>query len=312
MTATNRRGFLRALGLNAARGAQEVAATAAPLVRATSPLATLLDAHPSAAAADGDATRGPERPDAAVPSWCLSVDELRDLVLAEDLGHRAGEVAALTRRSLRLVPVRNPAHACAWLNLDESVALADGPVVRVPGESSLLLAQISLAAPALLGTELAGTGWISILVDAETVEVSDWMSSPPRRGRIVMCDAPLGRENLRPMVFAAQLVLPRVWSEPVQALDLSSDEHDAYVRLRDRLAVRQGVEIEHGGGAEVAYHRVLGYPDETTGTMPADCALVDGDGPWRLLLQVSAGPTKRIYVWVRSELETAAPVIFVR
>jgi hypothetical protein len=111
--------------------------------------------------------------------------------------------------------------------------------------------------------------------------------------------------------------MPRRWHEAVQELDLDDDEGDAYERLRMRLQNLQGVESDADGGTTIAYHRLLGYPNETTGSMPADCAGAaqewsaaegpgSGDaepatasGPWRLLAQISVGERRRAYVWIR-------------
>ena len=93
------------------------------------------------------------------------------------------------------------------------------------------------------------------------------------------------------------LTLPRVWTATVQQLDFDDVEHDSYVRLRDRLAAIQGVEAEPAGGEDKAYHRLLGYPDETTGAMPGMCAELAGPADWRLLFQLTVESEKRLYVW---------------
>ena len=113
--------------------------------------------------------------------------------------------------------------------------------------------------------------------------------------------------------------MPRRWHEAVEALDLDEEEGDAYERLRARLQDLQGVESDNDGGLAIAYHRLLGYPNETTGNMPAQCvtALQDRSGAddlaadpalpshdWRLLIQTSVGERQRAYMWIhRADLE---------
>ena len=103
------------------------------------------------------------------------------------------------------------------------------------------------------------------------------------------------------MALSPELVLPQPWHEAVQAIDFDGAELAAYARLREHLQDLQGVERDDGGGANVAYHRLLGYPDETTGSMPSECGpspLASAD--WRLLAQISVGPARRVYLSIRA------------
>jgi hypothetical protein len=123
-----------------------------------------------------------------------------------------------------------------------------------------------------------------------------------------------------PVGLSAEVVLPRVWAAPAQALGLSAGETDAWEELRARLAALQGVEAPHETPENVM--RLLGYPDDRLGDMPLRCELrsrghdVEGVHPalhraaaecerasarWRLLLQLPAGPGERLFVWTAGE-----------
>jgi len=128
--------------------------------------------------------------------------------------------------------------------------------------------------------------------------------------------------------LSAELQLPRVWSESVQALELDGSEHQGWQRLREQLAERQGVLLHDETPDFQVLHRLFGYPDERRGDMPLACELlaqghVLGTDPprahphasavephaarWRLLLQLSiddqlgwawGGRRERLYVWI--------------
>src|SRR5262249_28416582 len=78
--------------------------------------------------------------------------------------------------------------------------------------------------------------------------------------RVVIDDVAPAAQRWRPVDLSAELQLPRVWSEAVQALGLDTIEHDAWQELREQLAERQGVELHDAGWEVQAIHRVLGYP----------------------------------------------------
>ncbi len=303
MSASNRRDFLRAFGLRAARGAQEIAETASPLLRATSPAGLLSsrddEAVPAAVAEKPARPAAPPRPAAARPSCCVSPEELRELLVGEGLERRGDEVVALARRSLRMTPADADADAArVWINLDDK--LGGDPLDGL--SEQVVLALVAADAPVLAGTPLHGDGWLVYFVAPGSAEPADselpvQIKAPPMSVEVVRLDEPVAlTPTMAPMELTPQLVLPRVWNEAVQALGLDAGERDAYVRMRDRLAEEQGVEIEHGAGNALAYHRLFGYPDETSGLLPAECAAVSGEGDWNLLMQVSAGPSRRVYV----------------
>jgi len=213
---------------------------------------------------------------------------------------RVDEIRSLIRRSVQMVRSDDAAEAQAWLDLQRGLSIAEDQLSPSRLPDVVLLAQVALSAPALLGTPLTGSGWLAIFVERVVIEAPTF--SPALRANVVRLDQPAALTlTSEAMSMCAHLVLPRVWSEPVRTMDLDADEHDAYVRVRDQLAERQGLEVEHGGGVERSYHRLWGYPDETTGTMPADCAAAVGEGDWQLLAQVSVGTTKRVYVWIAGD-----------
>jgi hypothetical protein len=307
MTEANRRDFFRVFGRQSARQARDLAESAAPLLRARAELADNIGAM----FAEGDSALGsapaqteswlPDvRPEAITPTCCLEPEDVCVLARDEGLESRLDEITSLVRRSVRIVPRPNDAtEPQAWLDVDGGLAIGDQSS-SAPAPDGVLLAQVRLSAPALAGTPLIGSGWLAIFVENVVIEAPTW--SPALRANVVAIDRPAAvTSTSRAMAMAAHLVLPRAWSGPVQTMNLDADEHDAYVRLRERLAERQGVEIEHGGGEGRAYHRLLGYPDEPTDTMPGDCAAAVGEGDWRLLAQVSVGTAKRVYVWIADD-----------
>jgi hypothetical protein len=121
-----------------------------------------------------------------------------------------------------------------------------------------------------------------------------------------------------PLSLSAELTLPRVWAAPAQALELSDAEMTGWEELRARLAGLQGVERK----APDHVMRLLGYPDERTGDMPALCEArardrraaqtPDAAARWQLLLQLPAGEGKRRFVWVPGPGELAGALAFVR
>jgi uncharacterized protein YwqG len=152
-------------------------------------------------------------------------------------------------------------------------------------------------------------------------------------GETTSGEATMSRESAVPaparsVELSAEVQLPRVWSDAVQALELDEAEHEGWQRLRQQLAERQGVELHDVAQGFQVMHRLLGYPDERRGDMPLACELlarghVLGDDPprahphasevephaarWRLLLQLSVddelgwswgGVRERLYVWI--------------
>ncbi|HEX5145548.1 MAG TPA: DUF1963 domain-containing protein, partial [Conexibacter sp.] len=147
------------------------------------------------------------------------------------------------------------------------------------------------------------------------------------------------------VALAPELVLPRAWSAPVEALALEGEEQLAWQALREHLADVQGVALGDAGrddDAPQSLHRLLGYPDERHGDMPLACELLDagaepGDEPplahpraaelepragrWQLLLQLShdervgwswGDRRARLYAWADERALAAGELAGVR
>jgi hypothetical protein len=328
---TNRRGFLRAL----ARSAGEA------IVEATEAVKGELD-EPDAAAREPDSA--PEQEPEAAPlvqappvTRSLSVDEVLVLAVEEGLAHRADAIRDLARAGTRLVPAADDpvaddapaddapaddaaaddAPARSWIGRPADTAHADGTIAAV--------ADVDLADAALADGPLAGSGRMILQVIV------------PRRAPIGPCSAArvhlepgagTGLYAAQPVELSTELMLPRVWAAPVAALMFNETEQVAYIRLRQRVADLQGVPVEDGDAEGVARHHLLGYPTETTGSMPLECELtsrgldrdmlphqvppevVVASARWRLLLQLTqdehggvllGAGVERLYLWIAQD-----------
>lgn len=287
---STRRGLLSAFARSAARRARE----GADLISPGGDQAGSAGAVPTVPAT-------PARHPARTPARAASLDELLMLAHDEGLTQRDDELRALARRSLRMTAIEPP-HADGWILTSDD----EGP----PGDE-VLRALINLAPASGQDCELPESGWLALFV--ESAESSD--GSEARRAHGVVLDMPATIPDAADAVaLSSELVLPRRWHEAVQALDLEDAEGDAYERLRTQLQALQDVESDDDGGLIIAYHRLLGYPNETTGNMPGECvralhAWSDGvdtdrtDPPLpsyecRLLVQISVGERRRLYVWI--------------
>lgn len=239
-----------------------------------------------AAALKAESAAAPLAPTPAIASGSVTLGYLTMQAAVAGLEDRAGAVHALARHSVRLTPA------------------ADGSS-SFGGEQ--YLAQIDLASVAALeaATQLPADGWLLFSADGVAV-VSE---QAPDSGS-------------QPLAAAVELSLPRVWSAPVEALGLSTDERTAWQKLRVWLAESQGVELHDSTPGFLALHRLLGYPDETGGDMPLTCELLEAgaelDEPyprmhplareleeqsrrWQLLLQLSVGEAERVYFWITAD-----------
>jgi hypothetical protein len=309
---TNRRGFLRALVRNAGEALADAAGAtrdevAEPPVRRPEP-------EPPPSVPDPAPAAAPLLRQAPPVTRTLSVEEVLDLAAEEGLEGRRDALRRLARRSTRLTPALE-APATSAIGRPEETAQRDGTVATV--------AEIDLADPALAGGALPDSGRLVVRIVV------------PRRAPVARCAraqvsvAP-GEPALDglPVLLSTEVILPRVWAAPVRVLDLDDDEHERYVRLRERVAELQGVTADDDGADGVARHHLLGYPTETSGTMPLACELVarglDPDTPagdvpeeavaasgrWRLLLQLTqaersgvilgAGVT-RLFLWITED-----------
>lgn len=273
----------------------------------------------SAAAEQASAEAAPPPPLAQMAPVAdpLTIAELLDLAAEEGLADRREAVRALARPSTLLTPTFGTAPDRSRIGRRAETGRADGTLAAV--------ADIDLADPALTGGALSAAGRLVVLIVV------------PRGAAIPRCSRAQVRvepellpegELGSPVHLSTALTLPRVWAAPVQALDLDDAEHAAYVRLRARVAELQGVPLEDGDAEGVARHHLLGYPTETSGTMPLACELasrgLDPETPatdvppdavaaserWRLLLQLSqdrgsgvtlAPGVARLFFWIAGD-----------
>jgi hypothetical protein len=306
---TNRRGFLRAL----ARSAGEA------IVEATDAVKGELDEPAPASPREPEPEPETTPPLAQAPpvTRTLTLEEVIALAAEEGLAHRADALRGLARAGTRLTPAAEDAPARSWIGRPADTAHADGTIAAV--------ADLELADAALAGGPLAGTGRMILQVIV------------PRRAPIGPCSRatvhiePAGGSATYAALsveLSTEMMLPRVWAAPVAALMFTEPEMDAYIRLRERVAELQGVPVEDGDAEGVARHHLLGYPTETTGTMPLECELtsrgLDRDTPqhqvppevvaasarWRLMLQLTQDEhggvllgtgIERLYLWIAQE-----------
>jgi hypothetical protein len=214
------------------------------------------------------------RPPAARPAAHLATAaELAEL--AGECGLRLDHVHALARTSVRLTPARE--RTGSFLGGTAELALDLGDVARI-------------TVPSLPGHGLPAEGTLWCFRDRVVV------NGDSAQGSI-------------PLSLSAEVTLPRVWAAPVQALALSDAEMAGWEELRARLAALQGVEPPP---APDHVMRLLGYPEERTGDMPALCEARGGTGRWRLLLQLPTDAGRRRFVWVPGPGELAGAVAIVR
>ncbi len=282
--------------------------------------------------------RGPVLERAKAATRTVTIDELLGLAGEYGLEEHLGDLAALARHSVRLTtPTLQDDPAGAWL-FEPTAGLLDEAVWPLwDGERLTLVAQLDLTDPALRDVDLPlpADGRLLFLWAAVQAPTGR-LAAHAGAGRVLHVPSPDGPTPATRL--SVELTLPRVWAAAVQALELDPIEHDGFLRLRRRLATLQDVELDDGFGQTIAYHRVLGYPNETGGLMPVTCELTgngrdatdldaaDDDvgaraGRWRLLAQLTAaddgpwnlgGEGGRLYFWLPDEDLRAADFSRVR
>jgi hypothetical protein len=267
---------------------------------------------------------------------------LAELAADAGLTGRADDIARLALRCVHLIPAHPPRPAepgasrlggspelppgLTWpswqgerlsflvgIDLADAAFPGDDEEELLPPTGSLLFFGPPGGAPSGLLPEHRGS--IQVVFAASSGATDDAEPDPDRPAGCAVDLAP-------------QLVLPRAWAEPVRALDLDQSEQLAWEQLREALAEAQGAEPAVTAMDALVMHHLLGYPHETSGSMPLTCELLDrgedvSDGfpethplageleeparRWRLLLQLSVDdhlgwtaqePDGRLYVWI--------------
>jgi uncharacterized protein DUF1963 len=299
---TNRRGLLKALVRSAGQAlgeftdavnaGQEAAERAAPPPEPPAP--------------------PPELSQMVAVSRTLTMAELDDLIAEEGLAERRDALRDLVRPATRLTST-----------LGAGPNRIGRPIDSPPVDGVAPVAEIDLADPALADGPLARAGRLRVAIEVPP----DAPPAPCGRARVSIEPEPSDAPG-RSVHLSTELTLPRVWAARVQALALDDAEQAAYGRLRERVAELQGVTVEDGDAEGVARHHVLGYPTETSGTMPLTCELasrgLDPDMPpdeipedviddaerWRLLLQITqdlrsaialGSGVERLYLWMAAD-----------
>lgn len=262
---------------------------------------------------------------AAAAARCASLEELRALCAEVGLERWTDETVAAARASVRLTPGEGRSRLGG---LPEAPPRFEWPVWR--GEQLTLLAQIRL--DELPESPLPRSGSL-LLFYALASTATGLQPSEGDACRVLLVDdegaAPVERPGAlpaAPVVPSAELTLPLEPPLPApEPVDVA-----AWIRLRERLAELQGVELAERAGLYVALHRLLGHPDALAQGMELDAQLVShgidlntgeryfhprlgelepGAADWRLLLQLSSddaigvllGWYARLYVWIRDE-----------
>jgi Domain of unknown function (DUF1963) len=312
---TNRRGLLRAL----VQSAGQVFGDFTDAVNAGQ------DAAERAMPAPEPPAPPPELTQMAPVPRTLTMAEFDALVAEAGLEERREALRALVRPATRLTPTLGAGPNRSWIGPPAGPPVAQAvPDTAVTEATPAPVAEIDLADPALADGPLAGTGRLRVLIDTAAPAGP---LEPCRRAELSVVEEP-GPSPGRSVHLSTELTLPRVWAAPVQVLELDAREHDAYVRLRERVAEEQGVTAEDADAQGTAVHHVLGYPTETSGTMPLACELASRgldpdmapvDVPqdaaaaaerWRLLLQITqdaasrvtlGGGVTRLFFWIDGE-----------
>jgi uncharacterized protein YwqG len=275
-----------------------------------------------------------QRPEPAEPAERIATeDDLRELADANGLGGRIGDLVERARPSIRMTRGDFSGRS----RLGGAPELPPGfewPKWR--DEELAFVAQIDLAEVALLGvpTGLPPEGLLVVFCALDSRPTG---LRPDDKGavKVVVVDGELetieGRHALTevPLRFSAELSLPSEAAGFPASLVLGGPELDAWQRLREALAERQGVPLEDRAVDWHALHRLGGYPDTMEEGMPVDAQLVfngidlntgeryyvphvsdlekDAD-QWQLLLQLSSDdeaglqlgyPLGRLFLWIR-------------
>jgi len=280
----------------------------------------------------------------APPTRLATPEELVELAVQLGLERRARDVLACARTSCRLVPTsaRGASGVSHIGGLPARIDVDSWPTWD--GRPLPLLAQIDLTAvaPDALPRGFPSSGTLLAFGDFDSRAAADAAAplllvadDAPRADPAA---APAATLPLTPIRACPERVLPRVWSAPVEQLELTPDERNAWEQLRAQLAVAQGTELWDQAPTGVVVQRLFGYPDERTGEMPLASELLargyelTDDPPavypataeaetaserWQLLLQLDLAGTLpknayRLYFWATAESVAAGDVAGVK
>lgn len=319
--AHDRRRFFRELIRGAAQAAEEIGsalrAESAELFAQPDPYEPLVQ---------GAEALHQETVAAAPARRLVALDELPGLCADVGLEAWAGQTAAAARLAIRLTRGEGGASRLgghptvpagfAWpswrgeeLTLLAQVRLDELPESPLPRSGTLLVFYAVAAAPSGLDPADGG-GCQVVFVEDEAAELREHPGALPEL----------------PVVPSPELMLPL--ETPVESPEPA--QLAAWVRLRERVAELQGVELAERAGSYLALHRLLGHPDTLAEGMELEAQLVangidlntgeryfhprigeleSGAADWRLLFQLSTddelgvafGWYGRLYVWIRDE-----------
>lgn len=352
----DRRGFFKSmLGKGLDHGARQVDAVIIPFERAARAARDAMPGEETFADDGGtfaeDAAVAVAETPTPLPAQPVATpcgdDDLMRVAADAGLIRHVEAAAALARRSIRLVPGEDPPPEGARSRFGGVPDMPYGAVwPNWDAEPLTFLAQIDLAEAAAAGIDplLPADGLLLIFsaldrspsgtspLDRESAHVM-WVPAervPPSAPQPI---GPSRPSAARALQLSSEVVLPRVWSQPVQRLGLDEEEQKAWERARRDLAELQGVTAWEAGAELRSLHRLLGVAEESRGDMPVALELaargvdvgygapgahpearrLDGAPQrWRLLLQLTVDEQlgwefgrgrERLYVWgVEDEL----------
>jgi hypothetical protein len=244
------------------------------------------------------------------------------------------KVLGCARHTVRLVAEESPGER-GERRLDLGRLVTNVPRPEHNGLPLELVALVDLDSLAPRPASLAGIRQGRLMMFFHDVSDSCRLLHQHASSRVILAEKsqnqPLGASIL-PLTpggtrlrLAPELALPRVWSDPVQALNLTDVELGLWEKLRERLAAVQGTMLADLLPNDPEVHRLFGYPDERTGDMQLICELGargydvadqfavydlatedarSCSDRWRLLAQFEIGRAvrevnwRRLYYWV--------------
>lgn len=282
-----------------------------------------------------------DRPvEATAATRAATETDLRELAEEVGLGERVDDVLAHARTSLRITrgDYFARSHLGGLPDVPEGFEWPTSGDVELAFLAQIRLEEVAAAAPGPL--PLPATGALLVFYDLER-RPSGLQPGDGAGIRIVHLHAdaddlhPAEGDHAAlvemPVAFSPEVTLPAESAGLPESLVLNVEELDRWQRLRERLAERQGVEVEDRAVDWHALHRLLGHPDTTAEGMqleaqlafngidlntgeryfnPAVSDLERGAEQWRLLVQISADdelalqlgfPVGRLFVWIRED-----------